>query len=219
MVVACCFQKKEANENMKMALTVWKNRISPVFDAANMLLVAEIENTKIISRRYESFEPGLSSGLADRLTGLNIEVLICGAISKLPANIIEVLGIRLIPFITGRADEVLDVYAKGISIIPTFLMPGCGHKRGRRAGKREKHSADFIQKKEVIYMPRGDGTGPQGQGTGTGKGQGGCNSGKGERGSGRNSGQGIGSGGQGRGQGRGKGGGQGRGKGGGKGRN
>jgi predicted Fe-Mo cluster-binding NifX family protein len=196
---------------MKMALTVWGNRISPVFDAANMLLVVEIENTKIISRRYEPCYPELTTRLAVRLTEMNVTILICGAISEMPANVLEANGIKLIPFITGDAGDVIDAYVKNIPFMPAFLMPGCSYKRHRHAGKGKKHGARFAHGKEVTHMPRGDGTGPQGQGSGTGKGQGGSKSGKGRRGSGTNSGQMTGGG---KGRGRGKGAGQGRNQGG-----
>lgn len=193
---------------MKMALTVWGNRISPVFDAAHMLLVVEIENTKIISKHYEPFYPELPARLAVRLAELNVAVLICGAISEMSSNILEANGIKLIPFITGDAGEVIDAYVKDVPVMPAFLMPGCSHKHHRHAGKGKRHGARFAHGREVTNMPRGDGTGPQGQGPGTGKGQGGSKSGKGRKGSGTNSGRRSGKG-QGRGKGRGKGGGQG----------
>lgn len=114
---------------MKVALAVWGNRISPVFDTANMLLVAEIKEKKVVSKHHEPFDPALFSRLANRLTELDITVLICGAISKVPENIIDASRITLIPFISGKADDVLECYAQGIQIIPAFLMPGCGRKR------------------------------------------------------------------------------------------
>jgi predicted Fe-Mo cluster-binding NifX family protein len=208
MLIAVPFEQKEANRNMKMALTVWGNRISPVFDAAHMLLVVEIEHTKIISRRYEPFYPELPTRLAVRLAEMNVAVLICGAISEMPANILEANGIKLIPFITGDAGEVIDAYLKNVPFMPVFLMPGCSHKRHRHAGRGKKHGARFAHGREVTHMPRGDGTGPQSQGAGTGKGQGGRKSGKGRKGSGTNSGSRSGKG-QGRGQGLSKGTGQG----------
>ena len=193
---------------MKMALTVWGNRISPVFDAAHRLLVVEIENTRIINRHYEPFYPELPTHLAVRLVEMNVAVLICGAISEMPANILEANGIKLIPFITGDAGDVIDAYLKNIPFMPAFLMPGCSQKRHRHSGKGKKHGARFAHGREVTHMPRGDGTGPQGQGPRTGQGQGGSKAGKGRKGSGTNSGRRSGKG-QGRGQGRGKGSGQG----------
>lgn len=185
---------------MKMALTVWGNRISPMFDAAHMLLVVEIENTQIISRRYESFYPEFPSRLADMLEEMDVAILICGAISEMPANILEANGIKLIPFIMGDAHEVIDAYVKDVPFMPAFLMPGCSHKCHRHAGKGKKHGARFAHGREVTHMPRGDGTGPQSRGPGAGKGQGGRKSGKGRKGSGTNSGRRSGKG-QGRGQG------------------
>ena len=185
---------------MKTALTVWGKRISPVFDSARTLLVAEIKNGKVASRRYEPFDPERPWRLADRLTEQNIEVLICGAISELPANIIETAGIQLISFVTGQADEILEACTEAVSISHIFHMPGCRRKRSRQG-----------KKKGVICMPRGNGTGPKGQGPRTGKGQGGCKSNQGGKGSGQNNGQRKGRGNKGEGQGRGKGDGQGRG--------
>ena len=43
---------------------------------------------------------------------------------RLPATIIVDGGIRLIPFIAGEVDRVLELYAKGNPLAPTFAMPG-----------------------------------------------------------------------------------------------
>ncbi len=123
---------------MKTALTVWENRISPVFDSAHMLLMVEIENNKILNKRHEPFDPTLPLRLIERLIELDIAVLICGAISETPANMIEARAIKLIPFISGNADDVLKHYAQGHPIIPAFLMPGCDRKRKRQAQCRRK---------------------------------------------------------------------------------
>ncbi|MBC2716332.1 MAG: hypothetical protein HF978_13565 [Desulfobacteraceae bacterium] len=192
---------------MRVALTAWEDRISPVFDSAKTLLIAEIENREIVNRRYEAFIPEMSSRLAGMLSGLGLDVLICGAISQIPAGIIETCGIRLIPFIGGNVEEVLVSYANGEEIVPVFSMPGCGRRHRQKRGR----VAFLNQQKEVRNMPGGDRTGPQGNGPGTGRGSGGGNKGK----PGKIPGQGQG---QGQGQGRGRGGrpgqgtGQGRGK-------
>ena len=74
---------------MKVALTVWENRISPVFDSANMLLVAEIEDDKILKRGYERLNPELPAYFINTMSRLGISTMICGAISRTPAGIIE----------------------------------------------------------------------------------------------------------------------------------
>ena len=66
---------------MKVALTAWEDRISPVFDSARTLLIAEIKNGEIVDRRFETFIPDMFSRLSGTLDDLGIDVLICGAIS------------------------------------------------------------------------------------------------------------------------------------------
>ena len=180
---------------MKFALTIWGNSISPVFDSARKLLIVEIENNKVVTRQYELFNAEMNSDLAKMLTDLQINVLICGAISKRFSDIIETSEIKLIPFITGHVDVVLESYMKNSRVVADFFMPGCRNKHYRQRNGRN----NFINiRAKEVNMPRTDGTGPQGQGPGTGRNQGPCQG----QGQGR---------GQGRGQGQGGGAGQGRG--------
>ena len=121
---------KTRENRMKVAVTVWKQRISPVFDASRHLLIAEIDNTRIIKRAKIIFDPGMPSHLARTLKELDVPVLICGAVSQVPATMITSGGITLIPFIAGRVDRVLSAYAQGHSLVPAFVMPGCGDTAG-----------------------------------------------------------------------------------------
>jgi len=165
---------------MRVALTVWEDRISPVFDSAHTLLIAEIRKEIVISRQHIFFNPEKASKLAEALNKLDIEVLICGAISELPSNIIIASGITLIPFISGNIEQVLEAYTNGLQIVPEFLMPGCGLRYGHT---RERRNVISKQQKEVSSMPKRDKTGPQGKRDGTGSGRGGCKPRKGGRGS------------------------------------
>ncbi len=114
---------------MKVALTVWENRISPVFDSAHMLLIANIENKMVTSRHYEPFYPKLPLRRAAKLSDLGVRALICGAVSQPFANMIEAYGIELIPFVAGDVNQVLDAYLKDILSTPNFRMPGCEARR------------------------------------------------------------------------------------------
>ena len=113
---------------MKVALTVWENRISPVFDCAQVLLVVDINDRMATGRRFEPFRYESPFSRAAKLSDLKIEVLICGAVSDLFANMIETYGIRIIPFVAGAVDEVLDAYLTGDISSSKFKMPGCGSK-------------------------------------------------------------------------------------------
>ncbi len=122
---------------MKVALTVWKNRISPVFDAATMFLVAEIQDGEVVNRYYESFDPERPSLLVNRLVESGVSVFICGAISEIPAAAIENSSIKLIPFISGTSDDVLYNYVKGMHITSQFFMPGCRCNREKRKNRKK----------------------------------------------------------------------------------
>ena len=180
---------KGDRSGMKVAITVWGRRISPVFDSADKLVIAEIKNAKVVNKKKQGFNPGIPSRLIKKLKQLDVAVLICGAISEIPANMIEAGGIRLIPFISGNVDDVLCTYAKEIPIVPEFLMPGCGCEQHRCRQRRCSESTiPLFQKNEVAIMPRGDGADSQSWDTGTGKRQGQYN--KGKRGRGRGKGRG-----------------------------
>ncbi len=181
---------------MKIALTVWENRISPVFDSAKTLFIAEVENGKLINSQYLQFDPEKPSRLTDMLINQDVRVLICGAILEVSADMIDAGGIKLIPFVSGVTEEILEVYATGLPVTPKFLMPGCGRRRRRKNKQRKVLSS---QSEEVVTMPKGNGAGPQGKGPGTGKGAGGCSTGKGGTSKGRGKGGGRGYG-KGRGQ-------------------
>ncbi len=132
MVQVLLYGYPRSEPEVKVALTVWEERISPVFDFARMLLVVEIEGREVVGRRYEPFGFDRVLRRVAMLSDLDVEVLICGAVSEPVANMIEARGIRLVPFVTGSVDQVLDAYLKNILAAPDFRMPGCGGRRRRR---------------------------------------------------------------------------------------
>lgn len=115
---------------MRVAVTIWGDRISPVFDASRQLLIAEMKNGRISKQTHVMFDPGHPASLANMLTKLDAPVLICGAVSQMPASIITAGGITLIPFITGQVNRVLAAYASKDSLVPEFAMPGCKNPTG-----------------------------------------------------------------------------------------
>ncbi len=123
---------------MRIGVTVWGNIISPVFDAANTLLVADMNAGRIAHQERMQLYPGSPAHQVETLRQAGIQVLICGAVSEVPANMIEGAGIRLIPFITGQVDEVLQAYARRQLPAPGFMMPGCGSRRRRRRRGRKR---------------------------------------------------------------------------------
>lgn len=109
---------------MKISITIWGNRISPVFDVASELLVADIENKRVKEKTYISFDPGIPLELIRTLKQAQISILICGAISTQPAELIVQNDIKLISFATGNTLKLLNSFARTGKIEPKFMMPG-----------------------------------------------------------------------------------------------
>ena len=113
---------------MKVAITIWNDRISPVFDTAGRILVVEIEGGEERSRQEHLLEEIYPPWRVRRLKNLGVEVLICGAVSNPVAALIDSAGIRLVPWVSGDAEEVLGAFRAKALDAPRYLMPGC---RGR----------------------------------------------------------------------------------------
>ncbi len=109
---------------MKIAMTVWGNRVSPVFDSAQTILLAEIKDQSVVWKQREFIAGQIPTRLARMLVDKGIDTLVCGAISEQPATIIEAAGITLVSFVSGSATELLETCAKGIPA-DGFKMPGC----------------------------------------------------------------------------------------------
>lgn len=120
---------------MKIAISIWDGRVSPVMDTATQLLVVELENGREISRSLTSLPPSDVPQRAQLIGGMGVDVLICGAISRPFEMMLNSLGIRINPWVRGKADRILEAYASGKLLSETFYLPGCGRGRGSGMGK------------------------------------------------------------------------------------
>ena len=120
---------------MKVVITTWEGRVSPVFGSAHILLVANIKNRRVRERYFVPFECDSAFLRASQLDNLGAKVLICGGISASSFHMIEARNIRIIPFSTGAVDEVLDAYVRGNLYNTKFRMPGCGTKLDKNLSK------------------------------------------------------------------------------------
>jgi predicted Fe-Mo cluster-binding NifX family protein len=111
---------------MNVAITVWENRISPVFDSGRTLLVAEIKGNVLVNSSYLIFDFDHPLELFRMLHAEKVRTIICGAISEGHANMLLAEGFELISFITGDVHQVLKSFIKGDPLGEDFKMPGCG---------------------------------------------------------------------------------------------
>jgi len=123
---------------MKIAIPIYNDSVSNVFDFAHKLLLVEIENGKEATRSEVALESQLLPQRVGQLKSLEVDILVCGAISRVLANMVTASGIQLLPYVTGLVDDVLQAYLAGQLVQPQFSMPGCWPGARRGFGRRRR---------------------------------------------------------------------------------
>jgi len=128
---------------MRIAIPIWDDKISPVLDTASRLLIVEVEDQRESSRFETYLDVQDLPGRCFRIQGLEVDTLICGAISRPYLRRLMASGIKIIPGISGHPEDVLEAYLKGTLSNSRFLMPGC---KKNRFGQSKKET---IKNREV----------------------------------------------------------------------
>ncbi len=151
---------------MKTAITVWNNRVAPVFDTAETCMLLGEKDEPSVSLSLPKDEKAKAAFLKEH----EVSTLICGGISCECEKLILNEGITLIPFIAGAIDDVVSAWKENRLLSARFGMPGCGCPRRRRIGSGRGNGVgrgDGIGRGNGIG--RGDGIG---RGSGIGRGRG-----------------------------------------------
>ncbi|MBN1627949.1 MAG: NifB/NifX family molybdenum-iron cluster-binding protein [Deltaproteobacteria bacterium] len=122
---------------MRIAIPVWEDKVSPVFDAASKLLVIDYEDGRETSRLAYHIDEEDLSWKCQRIESLAPDIIICGAVSHLFLNLLKAVDIDVIEYVSGRIEDVLEAYIRGDIYNSRFLMPGC-KRHGRVCGGRKK---------------------------------------------------------------------------------
>jgi len=121
---------------MRIAIPICAERISPVFDVSGRLLLTDIEGGTEVSRDEKVLDETHPPGRVEQIVDLGVDVLICGAISRPLEGMLGSAGVRVIPYVCGRAEEVLQAFLSGQLDQQRFLMPGY---RGHWGRFRARH--------------------------------------------------------------------------------
>ncbi|MBN2451629.1 MAG: NifB/NifX family molybdenum-iron cluster-binding protein [Lentisphaeria bacterium] len=120
---------------MKVAIPHWQGRVSPVFDVAGRVLLADVDAGGVRSRHEVVLTDEDPQGRAASLAATGARVLICGAISWPLEMALSAAGIEVIPQICGDVEAVLAGFLNGGLARGGFLMPGCCGRRRRFRGR------------------------------------------------------------------------------------
>jgi predicted Fe-Mo cluster-binding NifX family protein len=106
-------------------MPIWEGRISPVLDVASRFLVIHFEKGREISRREFLVGQTVTASLVEGIEEMGAEVLLCGAVSQPLANGLTRSGVRVLPYLCGDVEAVVEAFFLDTLDQPEFRMPGC----------------------------------------------------------------------------------------------
>ncbi|MGC9327140.1 MAG: NifB/NifX family molybdenum-iron cluster-binding protein, partial [Candidatus Hinthialibacter sp.] len=98
---------------MRIAVPHWQGRVSPVFDVAGVLLLVNVDQGQETSRQNIVLENDSSLTRTNYMKELDIDAIICGAVSKPLELALVSEGIEVIALICGEVDQVINAFLTG----------------------------------------------------------------------------------------------------------
>jgi predicted Fe-Mo cluster-binding NifX family protein len=117
---------------MKIAIPVWQNHVSPLFDSAAQLLIAETGSKNILKQDIINVESLSLFQRTDLLVKLGVNIFVCGGITRPILDNIRNKNITVIPFVCGNVKDLLTAIIKGKDVKNIFAMPGKSEKENTK---------------------------------------------------------------------------------------
>ena len=113
----------------KIAIPIFKSRVSPVLDSCTRILIVDIEQNRETERSELYMDEFSLSERVNILQKTHVTTIICGGISDVLHNMLKNLPISVIIGIAGEVEEVVSAYVAGRLNERRFYMPGYKKKR------------------------------------------------------------------------------------------
>lgn len=126
---------------MRIAITSWNNRIAPVFDVSRQIILVETQGKTIKQKGEMTFAAGSALEKISFLKANEVDVVICGAISRPTYLSAEAQGLKVRAFLSGEVFEVLQAFLEDRLDEVDFTMPGCGRQGGGCGGRMRRGRA------------------------------------------------------------------------------
>lgn len=130
-------ERRRRTSDDESGIRILGRSIAPVFDIAQRIHVVEADSGRIVAETGEVLTDDLPVQKSLRLVELGVSTLVCGAISRPFSEMVAANGIRVIPFVAGDLNDVIQTWLRGNLDADTFVMPGCRRNGRRRWGMRE----------------------------------------------------------------------------------
>ena len=128
---------------MKIAVPVCRNRIAPLFDVAETLVLFEAPDAGSPPKQTGTIDS--AHGDTSRLLlDAGVDTVLCGAISRHWQNRLNRLGIEVHGFLAGEIPVIAQTYwQEGPRGLARFAMPGWQH-RGQGRQRRMRRNGGFM---------------------------------------------------------------------------
>jgi predicted Fe-Mo cluster-binding NifX family protein len=130
---------------MKVAIAHWQGRVSPVFDVADHLILMDVEAGREVGRESLRLVGHGPFQRVKELSELGVNVLLCGAISLTLEKALIAAGIRVIGFLGGEFENVINAFLDGKlddgrvrSASRIGKRPGAASAKARKVASREQ---------------------------------------------------------------------------------
>jgi hypothetical protein len=99
--------------------------VSPVLDWAERVLLVQLQDRREIDRRECRLAGVPLLAKADALTCQEVDVVLCGAISRVLLALLEVRQVRVLAWVAGDCEEVLRALCLRRDVRELAVPPGC----------------------------------------------------------------------------------------------
>jgi len=96
-----------------IALSIFGNRISSRLDVCEKIMIVKVDNHSILNRETLLLDNNDTVKKLDSLIQLKPDVLICGGLTNLCKKMLSNNKIRVIPWVQGNAEEILNLFLIG----------------------------------------------------------------------------------------------------------
>jgi predicted Fe-Mo cluster-binding NifX family protein len=108
----------------RIAIPIFQNRVSPVLDTCQHLLLLDVNQGKEVSRQTVFLGEMPLAERFDIITNLGVVTVICGGVSETFANMLTGSNVLLRNGVAGEVDDVIAAFLEDRINMPRFYMPG-----------------------------------------------------------------------------------------------
>ncbi|MBI9109665.1 MAG: dinitrogenase iron-molybdenum cofactor biosynthesis protein [Maridesulfovibrio ferrireducens] len=134
-------KERTINSATTLCLACFENRLASVFDNATELKMFQLIDNKICPAGLLSLPSKDPKDRTSATLTCGATFLICGAICGCTRNALEQAGIKVIPWVRGTVDEILEAYR--LNLLENFIMPGCSGRLGKKGRCRQRQGKEI----------------------------------------------------------------------------